>query len=605
MFRIRKVSDDIYPMNKHAVAQVMDIMRQRFTEVDEEKIQRIPEQLRDPLKFQFRCILLVADNFNGNVRGFALLLHAPDLDFCYLDYIATRKEQITSGVGGALYQRCREEALMLKSSGIFMECLPDDPLLCPEKDMLLQNASRLKFYEQYGARPLANTLYETPVKPGDTCAPYLVFDALDSAKLPSAKRAQKIVNAILRRKYADYCPEEYINKVVNSFQDDPVVLRPNRYIKRSKNNHSKVTAETSSHVKAAPRVGEDTIKAKTRVFLTVNDEHAIHHVREVGYVEAPVRISAIMKHLENSGLFEKIPVESFPDKHIRAVHSNDLVDFLKKSEVNFPKGNSVYPYVFPIRNPTRRPKDVSVLPGYFCIDTFTPIHHNVWKAASRAVDCALSCANRIIMYGGLAYALVRPPGHHAETNVFGGFCYLNSAAVAAGYLARVGRVAILDIDYHHGNGQQEIFYRRKDVLTLSIHGHPSTSYPYFCGFRNEKGEGDGLGYNINYPIKEGLEANDYRTVLADALQQVKLFKPNYLIVCFGLDTAKGDPTGTLSFGIRDFEKNGRMIGSLKIPTLVVQEGGYLNRTLGVNALNFFKGLTDSFFWTTGKKAILT
>jgi acetoin utilization deacetylase AcuC-like enzyme len=277
------------------------------------------------------------------------------------------------------------------------------------------------------------------------------------------------------------------------------------------------------------------------------------------------------------------------------VHSNELVDFLKKSETRFPRGNSVYPYIFPIRNAARRPKDVSVLPGYFCIDTFTPIHHNVWKAATGAVDCALSCANKLIAGGGLAYALVRPPGHHAESKVFGGFCYLNAAAIAANYLAKLGKVAILDIDYHHGNGQQEIFFKRNDVFTLSLHGHPSTTYPYFCGFRDEKGEGEGLGFNLNYPLKEGLDTSEYRRVLAEALRKISAYRPAYLIVCFGLDTAKGDPTGTFSFSTKDFEKNGQMIGSMKIPTLVVQEGGYLNRTLGANALNFFKGLKDSFF----------
>ncbi len=595
MFRIRKVNDDIFPMNKHAVGQVMEILRQRFPDVGEKKVQLIPEQLRNPLKYLFRSILLVADNFNGNVRGFALLLHAPDLDFCYLDYLATQKEQITSGVGGALYERCREEASLLKSGGIFMECLPDDASICNDETLLHQNAIRLKFYERYGARPIINTLYETPVNPGDSCPPFLVLDPLDSTTLPSKQKARNIVSAILRRKYGDYCPDEYIHKVVDSFTDDPISLREFRYVINHGANHQ--PEKDSGKTKSTFPITENSgLRNKGRkIALAVNDKHAIHHVKEVGYVEAPVRISAIMKHLEKSGLFETVAVEKFPEKHIRAVHNNHLVDFLKKSEVNFPDGNSVYPYIFPIRNTDRKPKDVNVLPGYFCIDTFTPIHFNVWKAATGAVDCALSCANQLIARGGLAYALVRPPGHHAESSVFGGFCYLNAAAVAAGYLAKLARVAILDIDYHHGNGQQEIFYRRKDVLTLSIHGNPSTTYPYFCGFKNEKGEGEGLGFNHNYPLKEGLEANEYRHVLAKALNTIESFKPSWLIICFGLDTAKGDPTGTFSFSSKDFEKNGRMIGSLKIPTLVVQEGGYLNRTLGVNALSFFKGLRDSYY----------
>ncbi|MBW6480629.1 MAG: histone deacetylase family protein [Bacteroidales bacterium] len=594
MFRIRKITDDIYPMNKHAVGQVMDILRQRFSSVDESKILLIPEQLRNPLKYQFRSMLLVADNFNGNVKGFALLFHAPDLDFCYLDYIATHKDQITTGVGGALYERCRDEALMLKSSGIFMECLPDDEKLCPGKENLKQNASRLRFYERYGARPIINTLYETPVKEGDTCPPYLVLDNLDQHDLPSTEKIRKVVKAILYRKYGDYCPDEYIHKVVDSFKDDPVKLRDYKYISKVKpvdknNHHNHPVAEPASgnHLKDSNH--------KNRIYLAVNNDHEIHHVKEVGYVEAPVRISRIMKIIGDTGIFETIPVNKFSEKYIRQVHSNDLVDFLKNAGENFPKGNSVYPYIFPIRNLNVRPRDVNVLAGYFCIDTFTPIHHNVWKAATGAVDCAMSCANKLIEHGGLAYALVRPPGHHAETRVFGGFCYLNTAAIAANYLSKLGKVAILDIDYHHGNGQQEIFYKRSDVITVSLHGHPSTTYPYFCGFRKEKGEGEGTGFNINFPLDEGLNADEYRKVLADAMQKISSFKPDWLVVCFGLDTAKGDPTGTFSFGIKDFEKNGRMIGSLGIPTLVVQEGGYLNRSLGNNALHFFKGLKDSFY----------
>jgi acetoin utilization deacetylase AcuC-like enzyme len=588
-------------MNKHAVGQVMEILRQRFSSVDESKILLIPEQLRNPLKYQFRSMLLVADNFNGNVKGFALLFHAPDLDFCYLDYIATQKDQITTGVGGALYERCREEAQMLKSSGIFMECLPDDENLCPDEENRKTNASRLKFYERYGARPVINTLYETPVKEEDTCPPYLVLDNLDQQNLPSAEKMRKVVKAILYRKYGDYCPAEYIRKVVDSFQDDPVKLRNFKYISRPKQ------AERFNHHEnwiTLPANGNQPVgrNQKNQVYLAVNSSHDIHHVKEVGYVEAPVRIASIMNSIGNSGIFNSIKVEKFPEKYIRQIHNNDLVDYLKNAGKNFPKGNSVYPYIFPIRNANLRPKDVNVLAGYFCIDTFTPIHHNVWKAATGAVDCALSCASKIIEHGGLAYALVRPPGHHAESKVFGGFCYLNTAAIAANYLSKLGKVAILDIDYHHGNGQQEIFYKRKDVLTVSIHGHPSTTYPYFCGFRKEKGEGEGIGFNINYPVDEGLTADHYRKVLAEALQKISSFKPTWLVVCFGLDTAKGDPTGTLSFGVRDFEQNGKMIGRLKIPTLVVQEGGYLNRSLGNNALHFFKGLNESF---SGKSQLQT
>jgi acetoin utilization deacetylase AcuC-like enzyme len=186
------------------------------------------------------------------------------------------------------------------------------------------------------------------------------------------------------------------------------------------------------------------------------------------------------------------------------------------------------------------------------------------------------------------------PGHHAERFVFGGFCYFNNAAIAANYLSSYGKVAILDIDYHHGNGQQQIFYERADVLTISIHGHPSFAYPYFSGFKEERGEGEGKGYNFNFPLKEDINGDEHRNTIIRALRIIKKFKPEYLIVALGLDTAKGDPTGTWRLDHADFTLNGRMIGKLKLPTLIIQEGGYKNRELGINARSFLKGFYDGY-----------
>jgi acetoin utilization deacetylase AcuC-like enzyme len=272
------------------------------------------------------------------------------------------------------------------------------------------------------------------------------------------------------------------------------------------------------------------------------------------------------------------------------VHDRDLVDYLQRACAETPMGKSVYPYVFPLRNAARKPADLSVLAGYYCIDTFTPIHRNAFPAAKRAVDCTLTLADEILAGRRFAYALVRPPGHHAESHVFGGFCYFNNAAIAAQRMVAHGKVAILDVDYHHGNGQQEIFYSRGDVLTVSIHGDPSFAYPYFTGFADERGEGAGEGFNVNFPQPETLDGAGYRQALALALDAVRAFGPKYLVVSLGLDPAQGDPTGTWSLRGSDFEANGRMIASLGLPTLVVQEGGYRTRTLGVNARRFFEGL---------------
>ena len=192
--------------------------------------------------------------------------------------------------------------------------------------------------------------------------------------------------------------------------------------------------------------------------------------------------------------------------------------------------------------------------------------------------------------GRLAYALVRPPGHHAERATFGGFCYFNSAAVAAHHLSFSGRVAVLDIDYHHGNGTQDIFYDRGDVLTVSLHGHPRFAYPYFSGYEDERGAGPGTGFNLNVPLPESLDGAEYRKALQPVLGRIEKFAPAFLVVSLGLDVARGDPTGSWSLTARDIAENGALIGRLGLPTLVVQEGGYRTRTLGVNARNFFQGL---------------
>src|SRR5690606_29987786 len=167
-----------------------------------------------------------------------------------------------------------------------------------------------------------------------------------------------------------------------------------------------------------------------------------------------------------------------------------------------------------------------------------------------------------------------------------------NAAIAAQHLSRYGKVAILDLDYHHGNGQQDIFWQRADVLTVSIHCHPRLAYPVFTGFVDEVGEGEGEGCNLNLPLPEKVDGERHRVALKAALHRIRAFAPRFLLVALGLDTAKHDPTGTWSLGARDFEQAGRMIGALALPTLVVQEGGYRTATLGTNARAFFVGLVE-------------
>ncbi len=576
MFRIFPIYDAVTPAETQAIAQVQAIIRSQFSAIPEKEIAKIPARLKNPLKYRFRTILFVGENFYGRVEAFALLLHAPDLNFCYLDLLATSKQTMGRGIGSALYERVREEALSLKSVGLFLECLPDDPKLCRDPEVLKENMARLKFYEYYGARPILNTRYETPLNAEDDNPPYLLFDDLGQGTTLSRDVARSIVRAILERKYREVVPKDYLQMVVASVQEDPVQLREPRYLKKPR-------AQSPAQV-----------PAEQKIALLMNREHEIHHVKESGYVEAPVRISAILRELDKTGLFQHRKAWHVAEKYIAEVHDADYVRYFRRVCQTLPENESVYPYVFPIRNLTRPPRELSVCAGYYGIDTFTPLNRNAYIAARRAVDCALTGAHHILTTRHLAYALVRPPGHHAERGAFGGFCYFNSAAIAAHYLSRYGKVAILDIDYHHGNGQQEIFYQRNDVLTVSLHAHPSFAYPFFTGFKDETGQGPGQGYNINHPLPERLEATAYTPVLATALKQVRKFGPQFLVVAFGADTGRGDPTGTWEWLPADFERHGRMIGGLRLPTLIAQEGGYNTRNLGANVRNFLEGLWQGF-----------
>jgi len=572
MFQIRRIYDEVLPVNKEALRQIREIFWQRFQKAPAADAENIGEKLQNPFKQHFRSILYVAETTRRKVVGFALVHHDPDLQFCFLDYIATATRLSGGGIGGALYERVREEARALGVKGLFFECLPDDPVACPEAEMLKDNRSRLRFYEQYGARPVVNTLYELPVKPEDTCMPHFVYDALAHRAPLRRAFARRVVKAILERKYPILCPPEYVAKVVNSFMDDPIRLREFKYVKPEQVQQRVIR------------------KFRHKIALVVNDRHSFHHVHERGYVESPVRVRSILAKISGSEIFAPIPPAAFTDKHIRAVHDTDFLNYLRRTCEETPENRSLYPYVFPIRNRMRPPKDRSVLAGYYCIDTFTPLNRTAYLAARRGVDCTLSAARQVVQGRPYAYALVRPPGHHAERRSFGGFCYFNNTAIAAEYLRAYGNVAILDVDYHHGNGQQDIFYDSPDVLTLSLHGHPHFAYPYFSGFEDEPGSGPGTGFNVNFPLPEHLNGEGYRKALKKALDLIREYRPEFLIVALGLDTAKDDPTGTWTLAARDFAENGRLIGSFEGPILVVQEGGYKTRTLGVNVRSFFAGL---------------
>ncbi len=577
MLRIRKISNPYAESNLQKIGEVVEIVKAQFPGISDVKASEFIEQLVNPFKYKFLTTLFIAEDIHDNLRGFAILMYMSDLHFCYLDFIAITPGTSSTGIGGALYQRVREEALILNAKGVFFECLPDDPELCRDKSLLPENQKRLAFYERYGAKPVIHTKYESKVKPEDDCPPYLVFDGLGMNNTISGKEAREIVAAILQRKFSYYCDEEYIQMVVGSITDDPIQLRPNRYLKKSVNR---------------PIVG---LKTRNKIEIFINEKHPIHHVRERGYVESPVRIKSITREIFKTNLFVEGEVKKYPEKFILSVHDRSYYDYFKKTSKTIAQSSPVYPYVFPIRNNVRAPKELSVRAGYYCFDTFTPISLNAFLAAVHGVNATLSATDSLIEGRQAVYVLTRPPGHHAEQNAFGGFCYFNNAAIAAERLSKLGKVAILDIDYHHGNGQQQIFYERSDVLTISVHGHPSFAYPYFSGFEDEKGQGEGLAYNYNFPLPEKLGFEAYLKVLLKSVNIIRKFKAEYLIIALGLDTSRNDPTGTWDFRQKDLSEAGKVVGEMKLPTLITQEGGYNTHSLGSYARHFFDGFYQSRF----------
>lgn len=569
MFRIRKVYDDVSPANRDAIAQVRQIISDRFPTARERDLSKIAQQLHDPMRYRYRSVLLVVEDAGGRVRAFAMLLHLADLEVAFLELISTAQDG-SSGVGSALYEQVREEAIALRVKGLYLECSIDDDRIA-DAATRKRNIRRLRFYERFGVLPIGNNAYDTPVHPTDQDLYLLMFDGLGRHPPPRRSDMRRIVAAILLRKYGDLYDARAAKALARSFVDDPARLREPRY------HHP------------APLQVPERGRAKG-IALFVNEAHNIHHVRDRGYVESPVRIGAILKELDKTNLFHRLKPRKTSTALMQRVHAPAYVRYLQAACAHLQQGKSIYPIIFPVRNQTRPPKDLELRMGYYCTDTFTPLHRNVYAAARGAVDCAVSGARSL--FGGfrLAYALVRPPGHHAGRSIFGGFCYFNSAAVAAQYLSDFGRVAIFDIDYHHGNGTQDIFYERDDVLTVSIHGAPPAAYPHFAGFADERGSGAGEHYNINLPLPERATNALYHRTFRRALRLVRKHAPDFLVIAFGLDAAKADPTGTWKLLPEDFGRLGRQIGAFGTPVLVVQEGGYLTRTLGLNARAFFEGL---------------
>lgn len=563
------------PIEKERIAQVQEIFKQNFPSLADYAEKKIPSQLDNPIQYGYTSVLLVSETLLGRVNGFSLFFYFPGIRCALLDFLVVRNGTRGGGTGGALYEATREYTKEMGSLGLYMEVIPDDPEIVKDPVMLKENQRRLKFYEGYGVRPICGTEYETPI--GESPAPYLLYDSLGSDEPLKRSRCRSVMRTILTMKYGQIVPPDYIEGVVESVIDDPVKIREPKYART-------ITASVSHQY-------EDQFK---KPFVMVSStEHEAHHVSDRGYVERPVRVKAIKDALEPTKLFESIGPKRFGQENILAVHDTDFVNYLKAVCQKLQSKRPVYPYVFPIRRPERRPKDLAVRAGYYCIDTFTPLDRNAYIAATSAVDVALTAAEQLLNGWAVTYALCRPPGHHAERRSFGGFCYFNNTAIAANFLSRYGKVATLDIDFHHGNGTQNIFYQRDDVLTVSIHGHPNIAYPYFSGFTDETGDGRGLGMNINFPLRENAGAQLYLDTLNKALKHIHKFAPTFLVVSLGLDVMKGDPTGSFGLRAETMHEIGMSISSLNLPILIVQEGGYNLRNLKTGTAAFFSGMAKA------------
>ena len=567
MIKISRIYRTVLPIEKQRISQVQEIFRQNFSAVAD-YADKIPQLLDEPVKFGYTTVLLVSETSQGNVNGFSLFMIFPNVKCALLDFIAVKSGKQGSGTGGALYEATREYLKLTDTLGLFCEVLPDDPAVVTNKKELKENQRRLMFYEGYGAYPIVNTEYEMPVD--DSPGPHLVYDCLDSGRKLKRSLCRAVFRSILNYKYSHLVTPDYIEQVVESVVDDPVKIREPKY-----------------------QQAKETVIVNPEMFhvfgMVYSDKHTIHHVNDRGYVERPVRVSTITESLKKSGLFEVVPPKNYSMNYVTAVHDRDFVNYLRDVCEKLDSKRPVYPYVFPIRHPQRKPKDMSVRAGYYCIDTFTPLDKNAYTAAREAINVSLTATDELLKGRPLVYAVCRPPGHHAESRCFGGFCYFNNAAIAANYLSKYGKTALLDIDFHHGNGTQDIFYKRSDVLTVSIHGHPNIAYPYFSGFTDEKGEGDGLGYNLNFPLDENVGEEVYLKVLDKAIIRIRSFDPAFFVVSLGLDIMKGDPTGSFALTAGTMEKIGNRLAAVNSPTLVVQEGGYDLRNLKKGVLNYFNG----------------
>ncbi|MEM5515407.1 histone deacetylase family protein [Henriciella sp. AS95] len=314
----------------------------------------------------------------------------------------------------------------------------------------------------------------------------------------------------------------------------------------------------------------------------------------VPYAEKPERLDAILSVL---------PTPLAPTDHgdgpLRAVHTSAYLDFLQSISAQWKaegRDGDALPYVFPVNAPMHEDFDrVEARLGRFCYDMGTPITPQSWESAYWSAQTALSALSHLSRGDDEhVFALCRPPGHHAGASYCGGYCFLNNAAISAQAALNAGadRVAILDVDYHHGNGTQDIFYERADVLVASLHADPRTDYPFYWGRADETGKARGAGTTLNLPLPQGTRIDAYMAALETALSTIEAFRADTLIVSFGADTYENDPISHFKFHMDDYSRLSAAISRLSIPTLIVMEGGYAVDAIGGIVSGFLDGFAS-------------
>jgi acetoin utilization deacetylase AcuC-like enzyme len=316
--------------------------------------------------------------------------------------------------------------------------------------------------------------------------------------------------------------------------------------------------------------------------------------------DLPTRAEALMGTLAQRGITVNAPPEA-GRAALELVHSTDYLDYLETAYARWQQagafGLQPGPEVLPNLSPHGQrigpcpSPSVVAQTGWYIGDLSCPIGPNTWRSVLRSAHAAQAAAETVRASGGLAYALCRPSGHHAQHARAGGFCYVNNSAIAAATLRQThARVAVLDIDAHHGDGTQQIFYERGDVLTVSTHADPAGYYPWYTGYAHERGAGDGEGCNLNLPLAHGSGNAEFALALDQAMAAIERFQPQALVMPLGFDTYKDDPISVLKFDMEAFRLAGARVRALGLPTVVVQEGGYMVEAIGAALDAFLEGL---------------